>query len=143
MNTEEVGFERLQSGHLTKLLEDDFWTDVSMLHVQKVTAVISELLERLKSCGEDGTASKHMVTNVIFFFSWDSSLSRHILSVFDVKPGHCGHQGRLVITLCDPFPLIDTHRGRDLVSKYVPKKNSSRTLWLFCSIAPSANLDSL
>lgn len=58
---EAAGFERLQSGHLTKLLEEDFWADVSSLHVQKVISAISELLERLKSYGEDGTAAKHMV----------------------------------------------------------------------------------
>ncbi|XP_014636596.1 PREDICTED: midasin [Ceratotherium simum simum] len=56
---EAAGFERLQSGHLTKLLEDDFWADVSTLHVQKIISAVSELLERLKSYGEDGTASKH------------------------------------------------------------------------------------
>ncbi|XP_020142630.2 midasin isoform X1 [Microcebus murinus] len=56
---EVAGFERLQSGHLTKLLEDDFWADVSTLHVQKIISAISELLERLKSYGEDGTAAKH------------------------------------------------------------------------------------
>ncbi|KAK2507590.1 hypothetical protein MC885_004960, partial [Smutsia gigantea] len=58
-----AGFERLQSGHLTKLLEDDFWADVSTLHVQKIISAVSELLERLKSYGEDGTAAKHTVTN--------------------------------------------------------------------------------
>uniref|UniRef100_A0A8C4LBG4 Midasin n=1 Tax=Equus asinus asinus TaxID=83772 RepID=A0A8C4LBG4_EQUAS len=57
---EAADFERLQSGHLTKLLEDDFWADVSTLHVQKIISAVSELLERLKSYGEDGTASKHM-----------------------------------------------------------------------------------
>uniref|UniRef100_A0A8C4L875 Midasin n=1 Tax=Equus asinus asinus TaxID=83772 RepID=A0A8C4L875_EQUAS len=57
---EDADFERLQSGHLTKLLEDDFWADVSTLHVQKIISAVSELLERLKSYGEDGTASKHM-----------------------------------------------------------------------------------
>lgn len=58
-----TGFERLQSGHLTKLLEEDLWADVSTLHVQKIISAVSELLERLKSCGEDGTGAKHMVTN--------------------------------------------------------------------------------
>ena len=60
---EAAGFERLQSGHLTKLLEDDFWADVSTLHVQKIISAVSELLERLKSSGEDGTAAKHTVTS--------------------------------------------------------------------------------
>uniref|UniRef100_A0A8C6R246 Midasin n=1 Tax=Nannospalax galili TaxID=1026970 RepID=A0A8C6R246_NANGA len=55
------GFERLQPGHLTKLLEDDFWAIVSTLHVQKIISSISELLERLKSCSEDGNTTKHMV----------------------------------------------------------------------------------
>ncbi|XP_072602537.1 midasin-like isoform X2 [Vulpes vulpes] len=56
---EAAGFERLQSGHLTKLLEDDLRADVSALHVQKIISAVSELLERLKSYGEDGIASKH------------------------------------------------------------------------------------
>ncbi|XP_059970578.1 midasin isoform X2 [Mesoplodon densirostris] len=56
---EDAGCERLQSGHLTQLLEDDFWADVSTLHVQKIISAVSELLERLKSSGEDGTAAKH------------------------------------------------------------------------------------
>ncbi|XP_042842742.1 midasin [Panthera tigris] len=54
-----AGLEGLQSGHLTKLLEDDLWADVSTLHVQKIISAVSELLERLKSYGEDGTAAKH------------------------------------------------------------------------------------
>ncbi|XP_048209797.1 midasin isoform X2 [Perognathus longimembris pacificus] len=57
---EGASFKRLQAGHLTKLLEDDFWADVSTLHVQKVISAISELLERLKSYSEDSTTSKHM-----------------------------------------------------------------------------------
>lgn len=60
---EAAGFERLQSGHLTKLLEEDFWADVSTLYVQKIISAVSELLERLKSYGEDGTAAKHTVIN--------------------------------------------------------------------------------
>ncbi|XP_071469317.1 midasin isoform X1 [Marmota flaviventris] len=56
-------FERLHPGHLTKLLEDDFWASVSTLHVQKIISAISELLERLKSYSEDGTTSKHTVFN--------------------------------------------------------------------------------
>ncbi|XP_040839706.1 midasin isoform X2 [Ochotona curzoniae] len=54
-----AALERLQPGHITKLLEDDFWAEVSTLHVQKIISCVSELLERLKSCGEDGTAAKH------------------------------------------------------------------------------------
>ncbi|CAH6790218.1 midasin [Phodopus roborovskii] len=58
---EEAGFERLQPGHLTKLLEDNFWASVSTLHVQKIISSVSELLERLKSCNEDGNTTKHKV----------------------------------------------------------------------------------
>lgn len=60
---EAAGLEGLQSGHLTKLLEDDLWANVSALHVQKIISAVSELLERLKSYGEDGMAAKHTVTN--------------------------------------------------------------------------------
>jgi len=56
---EAAGFERLQLGHLTKLLEDDLWADVSALHVQKIISAVSELVERLKSYAEDGIAAKH------------------------------------------------------------------------------------
>ncbi|XP_038203305.1 midasin isoform X1 [Arvicola amphibius] len=58
---EEAVFERLQPGHLTKLLEDDFWASVSTLHVQKIISSVSELLERLKSYNEDGSTTKHKV----------------------------------------------------------------------------------
>ncbi|XP_043295395.1 midasin isoform X1 [Cervus canadensis] len=58
---EAAGFESLQLGHLTKLLEEDFWADVSTLHVQRIISTVSELVERLKSSGEDGTAAKHML----------------------------------------------------------------------------------
>ena len=60
---ETAGFESLQLGHLTKLLEEDFWADVSTLHVQRIISAVSELVERLKSSGEDGTAAKHTVTS--------------------------------------------------------------------------------
>ena len=60
---EAAGFESLQLGHLTKLLEEDFWADVSTLHVQRIISAVSELVERLKSSSEDGTAAKHMVTS--------------------------------------------------------------------------------
>ncbi|XP_076780137.1 midasin isoform X2 [Arvicanthis niloticus] len=58
---EEASFKSLQPGHLTKLLEDDLWASVSTLHVQKVISSVSELLERLKSCSEDGNTTKHKV----------------------------------------------------------------------------------
>ncbi|XDA78991.1 hypothetical protein R6Z07F_009052 [Ovis aries] len=56
---ETAGLESLQLGHLTKLLEEDFWADVSTLRVQRIISAVSELVERLKSSGEDGTAAKH------------------------------------------------------------------------------------
>lgn len=58
-----AGFKSLQQGHLTKLLEDDFWASVSTLHVQRVISSVSELLERLKSCSEDGSTTKHKVSS--------------------------------------------------------------------------------
>ncbi|XP_037699423.1 midasin isoform X2 [Choloepus didactylus] len=70
---EATAFERLQSGHLTKLLEEDFWADVSTLQVQKIISAISELLERLKSYGEDGTAAKHT------FFRQSCCLLAHLV----------------------------------------------------------------
>lgn len=60
---ETADLESLQLGHLTKLLEEDFWADVSTLRVQRIISAVSELVERLKSSGEDGTAAKHTVTS--------------------------------------------------------------------------------
>ncbi|XP_053143364.1 midasin isoform X2 [Hemicordylus capensis] len=60
---EEPSVDQLKSGHLTKLLGEDICADVSSLHVQKIISVISELLERLKSYGEDYTAYKCKLFN--------------------------------------------------------------------------------
>uniref|UniRef100_K7FQC1 Midasin n=1 Tax=Pelodiscus sinensis TaxID=13735 RepID=K7FQC1_PELSI len=59
----EVSTDRLKSGLLTKLLDENLCADVSSLHVQKIISAISELLERLKSYGEDCTADKHKFFN--------------------------------------------------------------------------------
>ncbi|XP_048350337.1 midasin isoform X2 [Sphaerodactylus townsendi] len=50
--------DRLKSGLLTKLLDEDICSDVSSLQAQKIISAISELLERLKSYGEDFTGYK-------------------------------------------------------------------------------------
>ncbi|XP_074982679.1 midasin isoform X2 [Caretta caretta] len=60
---EEASADRLKSGLLTQLLDEDLYADVSSLHVQKIISAISELLERLKSYGEDCTADKHKFFN--------------------------------------------------------------------------------
>ncbi|XP_061479315.1 midasin isoform X2 [Rhineura floridana] len=60
---EEPSVDRLKAGHLTKLLDEDICADVNSLHVQKIISVISELLERLKSYGEDYTAYKCKLFN--------------------------------------------------------------------------------
>uniref|UniRef100_A0A8C0IUI7 Midasin n=1 Tax=Chelonoidis abingdonii TaxID=106734 RepID=A0A8C0IUI7_CHEAB len=60
---EETSADRLKSGLLTKLLDEDLFADVSSLHVQKIISAISELLEGLKSYGEDCTADKHKFFN--------------------------------------------------------------------------------
>uniref|UniRef100_A0A8C0HJP3 Midasin n=1 Tax=Chelonoidis abingdonii TaxID=106734 RepID=A0A8C0HJP3_CHEAB len=59
----EEDADRLKSGLLTKLLDEDLFADVSSLHVQKIISAISELLEGLKSYGEDCTADKHKFFN--------------------------------------------------------------------------------
>ncbi|XP_074846986.1 midasin isoform X2 [Carettochelys insculpta] len=60
---EEASADGLKSGLLTKLLDEDLCADVSSLHVQKIISAISELLERLKSYGEDCTADRHKFFN--------------------------------------------------------------------------------
>lgn len=51
----------IKAGHLTKLLDEDISADVESLHVQKVTSAVSELVESLKSYGEDCTSDQHKV----------------------------------------------------------------------------------
>uniref|UniRef100_A0A669QDJ1 Midasin n=1 Tax=Phasianus colchicus TaxID=9054 RepID=A0A669QDJ1_PHACC len=51
------------AGHLTKLLDEDISADVESLHVQKVISAVSELMESLKSYGEDCTSDKHKFFN--------------------------------------------------------------------------------
>ncbi|KAL8186257.1 UNVERIFIED_CONTAM: hypothetical protein K2H54_066664, partial [Gekko kuhli] len=55
--------DRLKSGLLTKLLDEDICSDVSSLQAQKIISAISELLEQLKSYGEDYTAYKCKLFN--------------------------------------------------------------------------------
>uniref|UniRef100_A0A8C6J801 Midasin n=1 Tax=Melopsittacus undulatus TaxID=13146 RepID=A0A8C6J801_MELUD len=50
-------------GHITKLLDEDLSADLDSLHVQKATLAVSELLENLKSYGENYTSDKHMFFN--------------------------------------------------------------------------------
>lgn len=51
----------VKEGHITKLLDEDLSADLDSLHVQKAISAVSELLENLKSYGEDYTSDKHMV----------------------------------------------------------------------------------
>ncbi|XP_015262586.1 PREDICTED: midasin [Gekko japonicus] len=55
--------DRLKSGLLTKLLDEDICSDVCSLQAQKIISAISELLEQLKSYGEDYTAYKCKLFN--------------------------------------------------------------------------------
>ncbi|XP_077160450.1 midasin isoform X2 [Paroedura picta] len=55
--------DRLKSGLLTRLLDEDICSDVNSLQAQKIISAISELLERLKSYGEDYTANKCKLFN--------------------------------------------------------------------------------
>ncbi|KAG8124032.1 hypothetical protein E2320_019500 [Naja naja] len=60
---EESSVDGLQKGHLTKFLDEEICSDVNSLHIQKIISVISELLEQLKSYGEDYTAYKCKLFN--------------------------------------------------------------------------------
>uniref|UniRef100_A0A8D2KWR3 Midasin n=1 Tax=Varanus komodoensis TaxID=61221 RepID=A0A8D2KWR3_VARKO len=62
-SSKEDGESELKAGHLTKHLDEDICSDVNSLHVQKIISVVSELLERLKSYGEDYTAYKCKLFN--------------------------------------------------------------------------------
>ncbi|XP_030054953.1 midasin [Microcaecilia unicolor] len=60
---EEALAGKLHSGHLTKLLAEDLSTELNCLRVQKIISAVSELVERLKSYGEDCLAEKHKIFN--------------------------------------------------------------------------------
>ncbi|NWW44539.1 MDN1 protein, partial [Pedionomus torquatus] len=62
-NEDEASFDVIKAGHITKLLDEDLSADLDSLHVQKATLAISELLENLKSYGEDYTSDKHKFFN--------------------------------------------------------------------------------
>ncbi|NXU56757.1 MDN1 protein, partial [Turnix velox] len=53
----------IKAGHITKLLDEDLSDDLDSLHVQKTTSAVSELLENLKSYGEEYTSDKHKFFN--------------------------------------------------------------------------------
>uniref|UniRef100_A0A8C8S1Z5 Midasin n=1 Tax=Pelusios castaneus TaxID=367368 RepID=A0A8C8S1Z5_9SAUR len=60
---EKASADRFKTGLLTKLLDEGLCADVSSLHVQKIISAVSEILERLKSYGEDCTADKQKFFN--------------------------------------------------------------------------------
>uniref|UniRef100_A0A663DVI4 Midasin n=1 Tax=Aquila chrysaetos chrysaetos TaxID=223781 RepID=A0A663DVI4_AQUCH len=58
-----TSFDLIKAGHITKLLDEDLSADLDSLHVQKAILAVSELLENLKSYGEDYTSNKHKFFN--------------------------------------------------------------------------------
>ncbi|XP_043927744.1 midasin [Protopterus annectens] len=60
---EEENQIQLELGHLTKLLDEELWADISALRVQNVVTVISGPLRKLKVFGEYCVAEKHQVFN--------------------------------------------------------------------------------
>ncbi|XP_048793738.1 midasin isoform X1 [Lagopus muta] len=58
-----ASLDMIKAGHLTKLLDEDISADVESLHVQKVISAVSELMESLKSYGENCTSDKHKFFN--------------------------------------------------------------------------------
>ncbi|XP_008936093.1 PREDICTED: midasin, partial [Merops nubicus] len=62
-NEDAASFDVIKAGHITKLLDEDLSADLDSLHVQKILLAVSELLESLKSYGEDYTSDKHKFFN--------------------------------------------------------------------------------
>ncbi|XP_075058881.1 midasin [Mixophyes fleayi] len=60
---EEVAEHGLQEGLITRLLTEDLCQDLKALDVQTIISLVSELLERLKTYGEDCIKDKHMFFN--------------------------------------------------------------------------------
>lgn len=74
LTEDATSFDVIKAGHITKLLDEDLSADLDSLHVQKAISAISELLENLKSYGEDITSDKHKVK--LFLSFWLRSLKR-------------------------------------------------------------------
>ncbi|XP_010150908.1 PREDICTED: midasin, partial [Eurypyga helias] len=62
-NEDPASFDVIKAGHITKLLDEDLSADLDSLHVQKTILAVSELLEDLKSYGEDHTSDRHQCFN--------------------------------------------------------------------------------
>ncbi|KAM9018411.1 midasin isoform 3-T4 [Ara ararauna] len=62
-NEDAASFDVVKEGHITKLLDEELSADLDSLHVQKAILAVSELLENLKSYGEDYTSDKHTLFN--------------------------------------------------------------------------------
>ncbi|XP_061225769.1 midasin isoform X3 [Neopsephotus bourkii] len=62
-NEDAASFDVVKEGHITKLLDEDLSAGLDSLHVQKAILAVSELLENLKSYGEDYTSDKHTFFN--------------------------------------------------------------------------------
>ncbi|KGL95354.1 Midasin, partial [Charadrius vociferus] len=62
-NEDAASFDVIKTGHITKLLDEDLAADLDSLHAQKAILAVSELLENLKSYGEDYTSDKHKFFN--------------------------------------------------------------------------------
>uniref|UniRef100_A0A8C0BE41 Midasin n=1 Tax=Buteo japonicus TaxID=224669 RepID=A0A8C0BE41_9AVES len=60
---ESASSDLIKAGHITKLLDEELSADLDSLHVQKAILAVSELLENLKSYGEDYTSNKHKFFN--------------------------------------------------------------------------------
>uniref|UniRef100_A0A8C4UIW8 Midasin n=1 Tax=Falco tinnunculus TaxID=100819 RepID=A0A8C4UIW8_FALTI len=62
-NEDAASFDLIEVGHITKFLDEDLSADLDSLHVQKAILAVSELMENLKSYGEDYTSDKHQFFN--------------------------------------------------------------------------------
>ncbi|XP_009987622.1 PREDICTED: midasin-like, partial [Tauraco erythrolophus] len=62
-NEDTASFDVIKAGHITKLLDEDLSADLDSLHVQKAILAVSELLESLKSYGENYTSDKQKFLN--------------------------------------------------------------------------------
>lgn len=92
-----ASLDTIKAGHLTKLLDEDISADVESLHVQKVISAVSELMESLKSYGEDCTSDKHKVKLFFLRAFWLRGLSGLESSAVVVK-----HKLLLIVRYCRP-----------------------------------------
>ncbi|KAG8444766.1 hypothetical protein GDO86_009802 [Hymenochirus boettgeri] len=105
---EECSEDRLPQNLITRLLTEDMCSDLKALRLQNIISSVSELVERLKSYGEDCIKDKHMFFNqccglLVRLFPMLSSYSDLILFYLSLSLATHRSTGKLLCILAQLF----------------------------------------